>query len=122
MARRGYVARQMARLILRDEPDGVWRCYYCRIEVDKADEFPPFIDVRGDPFGFNEPAALDWTCSEQSDKPYPERDHVVPRSRGGSNDLSNLVLACQGCNVRKGARLLSELPAGWAEWRNAARV
>jgi 5-methylcytosine-specific restriction endonuclease McrA len=28
-------------------------------------------------------------------------DHVVPRSRGGGNSWKNVVLACQGCNVRK---------------------
>lgn len=28
-------------------------------------------------------------------------DHVVPRSRGGSNALSNLVLACKACNCAK---------------------
>ncbi len=95
----GYVARQMARLIARDESDGAWRCRYCRVELIRATEWP-----------------FDWT------KPYPEREHVIPRSRGGSNDPSNLVLACQGCNVRKGARLLSELPVDWHEWRNAARI
>ena len=29
-------------------------------------------------------------------------DHVVPRSDGGTDDLSNLVLACWTCNSRKG--------------------
>ena len=28
-------------------------------------------------------------------------EHVMPRSGGGSNDLSNLALACQGCNGHK---------------------
>lgn len=31
-------------------------------------------------------------------------DHVVPRSSGGSHDVSNLVLACGPCNSRKGDR------------------
>jgi 5-methylcytosine-specific restriction protein A len=31
-------------------------------------------------------------------------DHVVPRSRGGSDDPSNLVAACRRCNSRKGGR------------------
>lgn len=31
-------------------------------------------------------------------------DHVVPRSRGGTNSWTNCVLACHGCNVRKGSR------------------
>ncbi|WP_324606364.1 HNH endonuclease [Streptomyces cellulosae] len=29
-------------------------------------------------------------------------DHVRPRSRGGSNRISNLVLACVPCNQAKG--------------------
>ncbi len=28
-------------------------------------------------------------------------EHIIPRSQGGSNDLTNLALACQGCNNRK---------------------
>lgn len=35
-------------------------------------------------------------------------DHVIPVSRGGADTLENLVVACEGCNRRKGARLLSE--------------
>lgn len=31
-------------------------------------------------------------------------DHVVPLARGGTHDLDNLVLACMGCNCRKGVR------------------
>ncbi|CAN5570020.1 HNH endonuclease [soil metagenome] len=38
-------------------------------------------------------------------------DHVVPRSRGGRNEWTNVVAACARCNHRKGARLLSEI--GW---------
>jgi 5-methylcytosine-specific restriction endonuclease McrA len=30
-----------------------------------------------------------------------EIDHVVPLSKGGSNDLSNLVTACKPCNQAK---------------------
>ena len=35
-------------------------------------------------------------------------DHVFPLSRGGSNELSNLVAACAPCNLDKGNKLLSE--------------
>lgn len=34
-----------------------------------------------------------------------EVDHVYPRSRGGSNDLSNLQTLCTICNTRKGAKV-----------------
>lgn len=37
-----------------------------------------------------------------------ECDHVIPISRGGTNDLSNLATACAPCNRSKSDRLLSE--------------
>jgi len=36
------------------------------------------------------------------------RDHLVPLSRGGSNDWANVVTACSTCNTRKGNRLVRE--------------
>ncbi|HET6210970.1 MAG TPA: HNH endonuclease [Jatrophihabitans sp.] len=39
-------------------------------------------------------------------------DHVVPRSRGGRNEWTNVVAACARCNHRKGDRLLGEI--GWS--------
>ena len=37
-----------------------------------------------------------------------EIDHIHPRSRGGSNRISNLTLACHGCNQRKGNMLVEQ--------------
>lgn len=37
-----------------------------------------------------------------------ECDHVIPISRGGSNDPNNLVTACFRCNRSKRARLIEE--------------
>lgn len=39
-------------------------------------------------------------------------DHIVPLAKGGSNDMSNLVVACPFCNGSKGARLLHDWPKG----------
>ena len=36
------------------------------------------------------------------------RDHLVPISRGGSNDWTNCITACSSCNTRKGNRLVQE--------------
>jgi len=35
-------------------------------------------------------------------------DHVVPRSRGGRTDWTNVVTSCIACNLKKGDRLPSE--------------
>lgn len=35
-------------------------------------------------------------------------DHVLPLSRGGSNEIENLVPACNICNLEKGARTIEE--------------
>lgn len=88
---------QMAQIAGRDEPDGIWRCHYCRAQLVRVDRVHHGSDPR------------EWPC----------RDHVIPRGRGGPNTLSNLVLACYPCNIRKGVRLLSELPDGWATRRGA---
>lgn len=52
----------------------------------------------------------------------PERlnlDHVVPRSRGGTTDWSNVVPSCIPCNKRKGNRLPEE--AGMSLQRRPSR-
>lgn len=41
-------------------------------------------------------------------------DHVVPRSRGGSDELDNLVGACRDCNAAKGSMR-------WTTWRSQLR-
>lgn len=44
-------------------------------------------------------------------------DHVLPRSRGGSHALSNLVRACRSCNSRK----CNRTPAEFLTWLEAGR-
>lgn len=34
-----------------------------------------------------------------------EIDHVIPKSRGGTDDLDNLVVSCAPCNRRKYAKV-----------------
>ena len=40
--------------------------------------------------------------------PPPQVDHVLPKSRGGGNELANLALACGPCNMSKSARTPEE--------------
>jgi 5-methylcytosine-specific restriction endonuclease McrA len=37
-----------------------------------------------------------------------EIEHIIPKSRGGSNRVSNLTLACQPCNQKKGNQTAEE--------------
>ena len=37
------------------------------------------------------------------------RDHLIPLSRGGTNEWTNVVTACSGCNARKGNHLAAEI-------------
>ena len=40
-----------------------------------------------------------------------EIEHLTPRSRGGTNRISNLVLSCRACNETKGSQTLEEFLA-----------
>lgn len=55
-------------------------------------------------------ALRDLPCTYCGD-PAQTLDHVVPRSRGGSDASDNLVPVCRSCNGAKSARLLVE----WAD-------
>ncbi len=46
-----------------------------------------------------------------SSTPQPDRrhiDHAIPRSRGGTNTLSNAQNTCQSCNLSNGSRTAQE--------------
>ncbi len=47
-------------------------------------------------------------CGKRLSESRLSLDHVVPRSRGGGSTWDNLVVACLGCNDRKGNRLPHE--------------
>jgi 5-methylcytosine-specific restriction endonuclease McrA len=46
-------------------------------------------------------------------------EHIVPRSRGGSDRVSNLAVACEPCNLRKGKQTAAEF--GFAQIQAKAR-
>lgn len=48
-------------------------------------------------------------CAYCGAKPSDERlevDHVIPVSKGGTNEMGNLIVACRTCNIGKGRRML----------------
>lgn len=46
--------------------------------------------------------------SDRESPLYATWEHVIPKSRGGSDALSNFVLACSTCNNIRGARYSAE--------------
>ncbi len=48
-------------------------------------------------------------CAYCGKKDVPlEIEHIIPRTRGGSNRVSNLTLSCIPCNLKKGTRTAEE--------------
>lgn len=60
------------------------------------------------PRGKRKPKAIGNCCHYCGSTNYLTTDHLHPISKGGSNDYSNLVRACNSCNNRKGNMLLEE--------------
>ena len=57
-------------------------------------------------------------CAGLSKDPVLEKEHVHPRSRGGSDRVANLVIACHTCNAAKGNRT----PGEWAAILGRSRL
>lgn len=56
---------------------------------------------------YSQQNGLCYYCREELYGQY-DVDHVIPLSRGGSNGVDNLVIACAFCNRSKGNKLLEE--------------
>ena len=92
---------------------------FCGLECAKAAQ--GYDGVRRKKFRVSEKVRLQiceaagWKCTlcESPVRPdadvnhprYPNLDHIVPRAHGGSDDPSNLRLACRQCNILRGANV-----------------
>lgn len=63
-----------------------------------------------------------WYCHDELTDDLRTIDHVVPRARGGTNALGNLVLACRWCNSSKGDRDATEFLLDLLRWRSAGNA
>lgn len=53
-------------------------------------------------------------CGRQPPAVVLHVDHIIPSSKGGTDEYDNLVTACKDCNLGKSNRTLSELPKSLA--------
>lgn len=77
-------------------------CVYCTIPLLCFCEMSPFCDESGA-----------FVLSKTGPQP-ALREHVIPKSRGGSDEDGNIVPACNQCNTSKGARTPEEWRAAQA--------
>lgn len=74
------------------EEQGGWFCIYCGCELSP-----------------NRPGG-------NRKRGYAEVDHLVPISKGGTDDLSNLALACVTCNTQKKAMTAHDFVLWRRDW------
>ena len=43
-----------------------------------------------------------WYCGKEVEPSKLTKDHVFPRSKGGDNNMDNIILVCKSCNSSKG--------------------
>jgi 5-methylcytosine-specific restriction endonuclease McrA len=90
-------ARQRFEILKRDN----FTCRYCgRCRVSELDEHE---FQRLSRLAANQEAMREMLLRQIGFKPdvVLEVDHVVPRSRGGTDDPDNLITSCQDCNRGK---------------------
>ena len=44
-----------------------------------------------------------WYCGKEMEPSKLTKDHVFPRSKGGDNDMDNIIMVCKTCNSSKGS-------------------
>ena len=83
---------------------------YCKFDMQKMmnSNITQREYKRGELFGFEVREYLlqkyNWTCIYCGAKGVPlQVEHVIPKSKGGTNRVSNLVIACEKCNRKKGS-------------------
>ena len=49
-----------------------------------------------------------WYCGKEMEPSKLTKDHVFPKSKGGANDMDNIIMVCKECNSSKGKMDLFE--------------
>lgn len=118
--------KRIYRKIRRKEINAYNRSYYAKHCDDRRDKIreknfkrrvmrrlAPGDFVSSDvPKIFKRQSGKCFYCGVILDSKKYDIDHVIPLSRGGTNNIENVVIACTHCNRSKGNKLLNE----WTEY------
>lgn len=91
---RGHDLGSLRWKIFKDYPF----CVFCRIPITH-------VILWEQPKGFK-PYHLDAASNHKNEWVMFTIDHHIPRSKGGSDDVSNLQPSCYRCNIKKGNDML----------------
>ena len=83
-----------------------WRCHYCHSRLIPCGQEEDICNVFYLPEGWGGGMVKSYAAPQGYG--WPQVDHKVPRSRGGTDLIENLVMACLECNSRKGSRYTYE--------------
>jgi len=77
----------------------VTRCKVAGVYIEHVD--PLYL--------YNEQDGICYICHEKITFKAMEMDHVIPVSKGGKHEASNVKMCCGTCNRRKGSKTLGEM-------------
>ena len=108
------ITKQLHAYGLETRPDATFGTYQYHIDLTRLgaciQSFTPTPPYRKMPI----PRSVHTTvferdgyyCQQCGDRHNLTIDHIVPESKGGTQDLTNLQTLCRTCNARKGSRML----------------
>lgn len=82
-------------------------CIVCGIEgrYFRLEKHALHADISGNSFHFNL-----YSVGDTGNEILMTRDHIVPKSKGGKNHISNMQTMCRRCNSKKGASQCKKHP------------